>query len=61
MTKQKSFKRRVRERMEKTGESYTSARAALIGAEPAGALPRHVARCGSRSPRRASRSARRSR
>ena len=36
MTKQKTFKRRVRERMEKTGESYASARAALIGAEPAG-------------------------
>jgi hypothetical protein len=26
MTKQRSFKRRVRERMSKTGESYTSAR-----------------------------------
>jgi hypothetical protein len=36
MTKQKTFKRRVRERMEKTGESYASARAALIGDEPAG-------------------------
>ncbi len=31
MTKQKTFKRRVRERMERTGESYVSARAALIG------------------------------
>jgi uncharacterized protein YndB with AHSA1/START domain len=30
MTKQKSFKRLVRTRMEKTGESYTSARAALL-------------------------------
>ncbi len=39
MTKQKTFKRRVRERMEKTGESYASARAALIGAEPAGLHP----------------------
>ncbi len=39
MTKQKTFKRRVRERMEKTGESYASARAALIGAEPAGLYP----------------------
>ena len=37
MTKQKTFKRRVRERMERTGESYVSARAALIGEEPAGA------------------------
>jgi hypothetical protein len=36
MTKQKTFKRRVRERMEKTGESYVSARAALIGDEPPG-------------------------
>jgi hypothetical protein len=26
MTKEKSFKRRVRERMSKTGESYTAAR-----------------------------------
>jgi hypothetical protein len=32
MTKQKSFKRLVRTRMEKTGESYTSARAALLDA-----------------------------
>ena len=37
MTRQKTFKRRVRERMERTGESYVSARAALIGEEPAGA------------------------
>jgi uncharacterized protein YndB with AHSA1/START domain len=36
MTRQKSFKRLVRARMEKTGESYTAARAALLGApEPA--------------------------
>ena len=33
MTRQKSFKRLVRARMEKTGESYTSARVALLAAE----------------------------
>lgn len=33
MTEQKSFKRLVRARMEKTGESYTTARAMLLGAE----------------------------
>jgi Domain of unknown function (DUF4287) len=33
MTEQKSFKRLVRTRMEKTGESYTAARAALLAAE----------------------------
>jgi hypothetical protein len=33
MTRQKSFKRLVRSRMEKTGESYTAARAALLTAE----------------------------
>ena len=33
MTRQKSFKRLVRARMEKTGESYTAARASLLGAE----------------------------
>ena len=33
MTRQKSFKRLVRARMEKTGESYTAARAALLAAE----------------------------
>jgi hypothetical protein len=32
MTRQKSFKRLVRARMEKTGESYTSARASLLAA-----------------------------
>jgi hypothetical protein len=32
MTKQGSFKRLVRARMEKTGESYTAARAALLAA-----------------------------
>ena len=33
MTRQKSFKRLVRARMEKTGESYTAARAALLAAK----------------------------
>jgi uncharacterized protein YndB with AHSA1/START domain len=33
MTRQKSFKRLVRSRMEKTGASYTAARAALLAAE----------------------------
>ncbi len=33
MTRQKSFKRLVRSRMEKTGESYTSARTVLLAAE----------------------------
>jgi hypothetical protein len=33
MTRQKSFKRLVRARMEKTGESYTAARANLLSAE----------------------------
>jgi len=33
MTMQKSFKRLVRSRMEKTGESYTAARATLLAAE----------------------------
>lgn len=33
MTRQKSFKRLVRARMEKTGESYTAARTALLSAE----------------------------
>ncbi len=37
MTRQRSFKRLVRTRMEKTGESYTAARASLLRAvEPAG-------------------------
>jgi hypothetical protein len=36
MTRQRSFKRLVRSRMEKTGESYTAARAVLLaGEEPA--------------------------
>ena len=34
MTLQKSFKRLVRARMEKTGESYTAARARLLAADP---------------------------
>jgi hypothetical protein len=38
MTRQRSFKRLVRARMEKTGESYTAARAMLLAAqEPDGA------------------------
>ena len=40
MTRHKSFKRLVRSRMEKTGESYTAARAILLAAtEPDGAQP----------------------
>jgi hypothetical protein len=41
MTKQKTFKRRVRERMAKTGESYTAARRMLIatGARPDTVVP----------------------
>jgi hypothetical protein len=40
MTRQKSFKRLVRSRMEKTGESYTAARASLLAAdEPKAAEP----------------------
>jgi hypothetical protein len=35
MTRQKSFKRLVRARMDKTGESYTAARAALLAADQA--------------------------
>lgn len=34
MTKQKHFKRRIRERMRKTGESYTAARLHLLGTAP---------------------------
>lgn len=36
MTEQRSFKRLVRARMAKTGESYTAARARLLRADPAG-------------------------
>ncbi len=40
MTRQKSFKRLVRARMDKTGESYTAARAILLAAdEPVGEAP----------------------
>jgi hypothetical protein len=39
MTTQKSFKRLVRSRMEKTGESYTAARSALLTAREPGAEP----------------------
>jgi hypothetical protein len=39
MTRQKSFKRLVRARMEKTGESYTAARASLLAADEAEATP----------------------
>jgi hypothetical protein len=42
MTRQKSFKRLVRARMEKTGESYTAARASLLGADGPKATPRPV-------------------
>ena len=34
MTQQKDLKRRIRERMEKTGESYTTARAHVLGKRP---------------------------
>jgi uncharacterized protein YndB with AHSA1/START domain len=37
MTRQRSFKRIVRARMQKTGESYTTARAALLTAQDTGA------------------------
>ncbi len=37
MTRQRSFKRLVRGRMEKTGESYTAARAVLLAADAAAA------------------------
>jgi uncharacterized protein YndB with AHSA1/START domain len=39
MTRQRSFKRLVRVRMEKTGESYTAARAALLAADQPKAAP----------------------
>jgi hypothetical protein len=41
MTKQKTFKRRVRERMERTGESYATARAQLTGSDQALPVGRH--------------------
>jgi hypothetical protein len=40
MTRQKSFKRLVRTRMEKTGESYTAARAMLLAADERDAVRR---------------------
>ena len=45
MTRQRSFKRLVRTRMEKTGESYTAARAVLLTAveEPQQAAARTLA------------------
>ena len=39
MTRQKHFKRRVRERMQKTGESYTTARSHLLTLASAAARP----------------------
>jgi hypothetical protein len=39
MTRQKDLKRRVRARMQKTGESYTAARARLAGRRPPAAPP----------------------
>jgi len=38
MTKQAGFKRRVRARMAKTGESYATARSRLLAGQP-GAMP----------------------
>jgi len=40
MTRQKSFKRLVRSRMDKTGESYTAARAVLLAAKESAAVKR---------------------
>jgi hypothetical protein len=40
MTRQRSFKRLVRTRMEKTGESYTAARASLMAADEPEAIDR---------------------
>src|SRR3982074_1191654 len=42
MTRHQSFKRLVRDRMEKTGESYTSARAMLLAAQEPGAADEPV-------------------
>lgn len=39
MTQQKDLKRRIRERMEKTGESYTAARAHVLGERPTEVTP----------------------
>lgn len=45
MTRQKTFKRKVRERMERTGESYATARAQLTGSDdaPSAGLHPHTA------------------
>jgi len=40
MTRHQSFKRLVRSRMEKTGESYTAARAIMLAAQPTTDTPR---------------------
>ena len=40
MTRQRSFKRLVRSRMQKTGESYTAARAVLLAADESAAVER---------------------
>jgi hypothetical protein len=48
MTKQADFKRRVRERMAKTGESYTVARAQLLGGGGGGDAPATAAPPGAR-------------
>src|SRR3712207_3275274 len=54
MTTQKSFKRAVRERMAKTGERYTAARAHLLPAEPGEpAAPDYVPRMSDDAVRRA--------
>jgi len=39
MTRDKDFKRRIRTRMEKTGEAYTAARAQLLARQPQGSEP----------------------
>ena len=44
MTTKRSFKRLVRTRMQKTGESYTSARTALLAAEATQAIRRRTGR-----------------
>jgi hypothetical protein len=50
VTKQKHLKRRIRERMQKTGESYTTARLHLLGTPPD--VPREAARPDRRGPKR---------
>ena len=51
MTKQKSFKRRVRGRMEKTGESYTAARDRLIPSAESGEPPEPATAAGGSTTR----------